>query len=163
MKKLMIAFILAITFVSLSYGQGQQTKILWDGYDWEKLEGEAGKAVKLVYLIGLYHGQIETSNNIYDALEKDFSWGESEIEKLTAFVTFGSSLSLGGAKWNDVIENVDKYYKNAENKKIPVSSLATYVSRILRGELKKDKAEEELFRLREFYSKPNPIKIKNLS
>jgi hypothetical protein len=162
MHRLIVAFILTTILLCPSYEQEVQSKILWDGYDWEKYKGEVGDIIKVTYLIGLYHGQIENSNNIYDALAIEFSWKEPEIEQLMTYVAFGSGLSLGGAKWAEVIENVDHYYKDNANKKIPVCSLATFVSRKLRGELSPEKAAEELLRLRVFYSKPRSIRIKKL-
>jgi hypothetical protein len=156
MHKLILILILSSFLLYAAYAQEPQPKILWDGHEWDKYHGKEGHVIKVIYLIGLYHGQIENSNNIYAALELEFSWKESEIQRLMAYVSLGSTLSLGGVKWNDVIENVDKYYKDNKNKKIPVCSLATFVTRRLMGQLNAEEAAAELLRLRAFYSESRP-------
>jgi hypothetical protein len=159
MYRLIVSIILATTFLYLSQEQEKQSKIFWDGNDWNTYKGEEGYSIKLGYLIGLYHGQIASANNIYDALEQDFFWKRDEIAQLITKITKYSDLSLGGAKWAKVIESVDNYYKDSANNKIPVFSLATLVSRKLMGELGPEEAALVLLQMRAFYIKPISYRV----
>jgi hypothetical protein len=154
MLRIAITIFLVAFFLCPTYQQEIKSKLFWDGDDWNKAINQAGISIKVGYLIGLYHGQIASSNNIYDALEQDYSWEKDTIARLMTDINRYSDLSLGGAKWADVILGIDKYYQDSANKRIPVFSIATLVSRELRGELSQAEATAALLQLRSFYSKP---------
>ncbi len=92
-----------------------------NGVAWRTLDVQS----RIMYLNGLEHG----ANLVIIEMEDS----QSERESVHSLIPAVNRITISGYRYSDIVEEVDKFYEQASNRRVPVMETYRYVASKFRG------------------------------
>ena len=148
MKKVYLAlFVIFIPLTALNQTTAEQMKTKdvfgvqhWNGRFWEQLDD----AKKLMFLAGLDEGQAVFFYYYITRLKSE--------DEIASFRTYSKMFATEGATLTDIKQQIDLFYEDRANIRIPIGDAHVYTSYRIRGGNPKE-LEEVVAKMRALYNK----------